>query len=116
MNIPILLGAFGLLGFCLYICFGDARRGERRRLLQNTLYRAYQVLAWASAVLRAADMGLMAYYQQREKQMPLPLNERRFPAQLEAPVVSAQQPLPEFSPWPDPERRRLPKMLRRLRP
>lgn len=65
----------------LLLLFGNARKGEDRRLLQNLVYRGYQLLFWLLAVWRAVDAGILAYYQVRKQQRILPRNERQFPMQ-----------------------------------
>ncbi|GEM_PF-5565262 len=58
----------------------DVRIAEKRRLLQNVVYRGYQVIAWLLAAWQGIDAGLGAYYTQRARTEIFPLNERDFPA------------------------------------
>jgi len=74
----------GIATLCLLLVGGiwigsDARPAEKRRLLQNLVYRGYRFLAWLLAVWQGVDAGLSAYYSFRSQTEILPINERSFP-------------------------------------
>lgn len=68
-----------LFAWLLFFFFGNVQKGEKRRLLQNLVYRGYQLLNWLEAVWTGFDTGVGAYYQKRASVSIRPKNEKSFP-------------------------------------
>jgi len=86
-----------LAGWLLTFLFGHVRKGEKRRLLQNLVYRGYLLLNWVEAVWGGFDTGVGVYYQKRAAVKIRPRNERSFPMEKEKEKDTPSSEVPEVA-------------------
>lgn len=66
------------MAIILYKCFGNVQTDVHRRMLQNFVYRLYQLNTWFFSLIRGFDAGVGMYYTTMESTKIAPVNEKRF--------------------------------------
>lgn len=74
----LLIGGFFVLAFFLYKCFGNVQTNVQRRMLQNFVYRLYQINTWFFSLIRGFDAAVGMYYTTMETTKIAPVNEKKF--------------------------------------